>query len=555
MMPPLLAAPGFRGPMPFVAYREDEIMTSDSRRAGIACFLFLLLGITAHGDSGASPILLKDADGKRIAGLIEQLGSDKFTDREAAMRDLERIGARALEALRKASQGDSVEICRRAASLIKKIGKDITGREILRARQVRLRLKDTPLPEAVAELAKQSGYEIALDDPQGKLKKRKVTLDTGDATFWQAVDLLCRAGNVVEADEDGLRGIRWVVQEEANGGDLPAGAEEKPVGAGRTDDTKTAKLAGKQPAPAAEKLYPAHDPGRMVLIDGKPAEDSVVYFGAARIRAIRHPRYTPAKPARADENAIGLQFSLEPKRSWQRITSLRPIEAVDDQGQSLAVVTVPSAGLRMNYQGKTSVSVIGCEHGHCLFCGADAYTALRLKKGEKPAKTVKEFKGTLTAEVYGPVTTLIPVDTLPEAVGKTFLSDIGDPLAVLEVVKGDENRITLKTALKIAADIETVDAIGATIGDPILGLPAKKQPIEITLTDWHGNPVQTTRHAVSNRDDPKGFTQIHEWTFQLPKDRSAVKVVISRLGQATIRVPFTLKNVPLLLTGPRSLEK
>ena len=42
-------------------------------------------------------------------------------------------------------------------------------------------------PKAVADFKKQSGYDITLSDPEGKLKDRRITLDTGDVTFWQAL--------------------------------------------------------------------------------------------------------------------------------------------------------------------------------------------------------------------------------------------------------------------------------------------------------------------------------------------------------------------------------
>src|SRR5262245_58637640 len=58
----------------------------------------------AADEDGPAKIVDKDADADRIAKLVAQLGSDSFAEREAATRDLERLGAAALEALRKAAQ-------------------------------------------------------------------------------------------------------------------------------------------------------------------------------------------------------------------------------------------------------------------------------------------------------------------------------------------------------------------------------------------------------------------------------------------------------------------
>src|SRR5262249_12381156 len=65
-------------------------------------------------------------------------------------------------------------------------------RKLLAPTRVRLTYRDAPVLEAVADLAAKTGFQISyIDDPE-KLNGRKVTLDTGDTTFWQAFDLFCR---------------------------------------------------------------------------------------------------------------------------------------------------------------------------------------------------------------------------------------------------------------------------------------------------------------------------------------------------------------------------
>ena len=53
-------------------------------------------------------------------------------------------------------------------------------------KRLRLVYKNTPVADAVADFRRKSGYDIVLSDPDGKLKNRTVTLDTGEVTFWQA---------------------------------------------------------------------------------------------------------------------------------------------------------------------------------------------------------------------------------------------------------------------------------------------------------------------------------------------------------------------------------
>src|SRR5262249_49527613 len=143
-------------------------------------------------------------DAARINKLIEQMGSGDFDEREKASTALDAIGEPALPALRKAAQGDDVEVRKRAGELVQQIEKRLESARLLAPKRVRLVYKDTPLAEAVADLQKKSGYTLTLRDPENKLKGRTITLDTGDTTFWHALDLFCRKAGLAEATAEGL---------------------------------------------------------------------------------------------------------------------------------------------------------------------------------------------------------------------------------------------------------------------------------------------------------------------------------------------------------------
>src|SRR5262249_29631729 len=66
-------------------------------------------------------------------------------------------------------------------------------------KRVHLKLKDTPVLDAVAELQKQSGYPIQVMGDRTGVADKKITLDTGATTFWEALDQLCRAAGLTEA--------------------------------------------------------------------------------------------------------------------------------------------------------------------------------------------------------------------------------------------------------------------------------------------------------------------------------------------------------------------
>ena len=64
------------------------------------------------------------ADDQRIAGLIQQLDSDQFLERESAQQELLKIGAAAKGALDRALQSDSAEVRFRVRAILKKLTRD-----------------------------------------------------------------------------------------------------------------------------------------------------------------------------------------------------------------------------------------------------------------------------------------------------------------------------------------------------------------------------------------------------------------------------------------------
>ena len=110
-----------------------------------------------------------------IRRLVDQLGSSKFVEREEATAALDAAGEPALAELRRAADGDDAEVRRRAVELVRIIEQRVETDHLLSPLKVKLVFKDTPLPDAVAELSRQSGYTINLQDPNHKLKSRKIT--------------------------------------------------------------------------------------------------------------------------------------------------------------------------------------------------------------------------------------------------------------------------------------------------------------------------------------------------------------------------------------------
>ncbi|HEV3084596.1 MAG TPA: HEAT repeat domain-containing protein [Gemmataceae bacterium] len=85
----------------------------------------ILLGIcpflSAADESKVTEKAVPAKSEKEIKPLIDQLGSERFKDREQAAHELARLGKSALPGLRKATESPDAEVRRRAQQLVEQI--------------------------------------------------------------------------------------------------------------------------------------------------------------------------------------------------------------------------------------------------------------------------------------------------------------------------------------------------------------------------------------------------------------------------------------------------
>ena len=129
---------------------------------------------------GAGP----DAD---PSALVARLGSPRYADRRGASDDLEKLGRRAVNALRAARAVDDAEVRSRAEMLLEKIEVDLLTRPTL----VTLEGRGRPLGEVVRDLAIESGTGLVLDRELAEDSGRRVDV-RGDRPipFWSAIERL-----------------------------------------------------------------------------------------------------------------------------------------------------------------------------------------------------------------------------------------------------------------------------------------------------------------------------------------------------------------------------
>jgi RNA polymerase sigma factor (sigma-70 family) len=463
---------------------------------GVLTYRAAMAGQPGPGTRPAPPAA---TDAARIARLVSQLGSDAFTDREKAAKDLDAIGAPALDALREAARTGEAEQSKRAKDLAARIEARIESAGMLAPRRVRLVYRDTPVAEAVADFKAKSGYDLSLSDPEGKLKDRTVTLDTGDVTFWQALDQFCRQARLVEAPvPDGPPpGV---------GGGVFRGGGFGGVGAG--------------PIGGMMVMQQSAAPDRIVLADGRPRDLPASDGTAVRVRALGKAD-GPGSPADG-EAVLALEVTPEPKLRWRGVTAVEVGKATDDQGQTLE-----------------QVKPVGQVPGNPV--------PARFKRGPKAATSLREITGTVTARVLREPQPYLTIDDVLGAAGKNFQAADGGGLRVIDVAKGPAGRVELRFAVDPpvgAAPAGGPVRVTHRSGRVVVSSAGGDGPeYELAVMDDKGVVLEPVglggRGGVGREPD-------YSATYQPRQGQGApAKLIYTVSPNVTLNVPFTLRNVPL----------
>jgi len=127
--------------------------------------------------------------------LIDQLADLDFHKRDAASRQLEALGAKAIPALRAASRHSDPEVRRRAADLLG----PIEATALLAPKRVTLSLEKKTTAEVLEALRKHTDYQIdvfAAPLPKAGAEEQRFSFQWKDVPFWQALDELGRAAGL-----------------------------------------------------------------------------------------------------------------------------------------------------------------------------------------------------------------------------------------------------------------------------------------------------------------------------------------------------------------------
>jgi hypothetical protein len=507
--------------------------------------LFLLLVGGAIGWIGAASAQAADEKSERlrVARFVAQLGSSDFADREAATRALDAIGPPALEALHVAAHGSDAEMRRRAQDLIQHIERRAETARLLAPRRIHLLYKDTPVLDALTDFSRRSGVALDFVGDRGLLTERRLTLDTGLVSFWEAFERFCRESGVAEPV-------------------LFADGPERMAHRGTTQPQSPYEWNNPYTYPSP---YGGADPSHLALVEGKPPVLATCRIGALQVRALpAHVSIAGHWPG-GGEKLLPLEVSPEPGLAWQGVIGLRVTHAVDELGQEL-VQPVAFVGAAMNFQERfwgggvriwNNMSRYYDPYGQM---GDPRHVPLQLRLGKYPARLGKQVEGVITAQMQTPLETLLTIDNPLQAAGQSVEGPQGASMKLIEAIREPNGQI--KVRVQLAPPVEDPGVAAAAFGRNARFWAINRAAMGMRLTETaemarlqlrgaHGQPFALV--ADSSSLDPQAFVngpnqgpQEHRLTFQPAEDRGDPAQLVY-LGRRTVvvEVPFTLKDVPL----------
>jgi outer membrane protein assembly factor BamB len=467
-----------------------------------------------------------------FADLINQLGSEAYAARERATQALDAAGPAALDALRKVAAGAEPEARRRAEVLVRAIEKRRETAQLIEPQKLRLQYKDTPLAEAVADFSKRAGVTLKLHPDRVKADDRKITLDTGLVTFWEALDQFCAKAGLEEMP---LRVTAHSPYVSSGSGIVITGGR---------GSTRTDILRGARP----EK------PPEVTLIDGKFVPRPTSDVGTLRVRVAPPETHVWQERKEDDEVLFALDVMSAGRAQWVKAVGLRLDRALDENGRAVSQLPTSFKPPPSATAGRGSVMINGMPivpppdepEGP-----AARVVPVRLRRAAGAApKKLRELSGTIVAQMRTAHEPVVTVENVLKAAGKTVAGPRGGEVKVLDVAKDEDGQIRLKVRVERvgrgAADVPVNPFGGGTVivNGRRLGEEDLLSSTDFSLLDDKGRPFRTAR-AVST-GTRAGAAHEYELVYEPESSQGeAAKFVYADRRTLFIEVPFTLRDVPL----------
>ena len=540
-----------------------------------------------------------------ISEMIKSLGDSSFEVREKAEKDLGLAGEPALEQLRKERKSEDPEIRRRVETLIKKIEMESDNKKLINPKKITMNHMDVPVTEVIADLVKQSGYRIILEDKSRALESKKISVEMKDVAFWEALETIAMKANLVEVA--GLQGTAGnPIRVEFPKANVfprvapklvplpvpPKEVEEPKKGVKNNVGLQTIRVLfvpqeKAQPvAPPAVLPQPLLPPGIglgqvfgqiAIGMDQAPAgrgKENVIILkegkfdllptdnrSAYRIRLLKTPETVFGK---ADDKhiLIGLEVTPEPRFKLQEITGVKITKAVDESGQILEQDTnisrndIPAPPLPGRIIARP-IQAIGLEGK----AGAvDSKVPIHFLKAQKESKSIQMLEGKLILQVLDDSKSILEITNIEKEVGKKIEGKSGAWLKINECGKDAKGFHSLRIEYDIPADAVAANAQNNRIQFGNIGVqnniiiqngqfnmvggagPANLG--EFKIFDAEGKTLTPNSSSTSVQIGPGGTKRSINVTYPA-SSKAPFKIVYEGGTPIAVEVPFSLKLIPL----------
>ena len=359
-------------------------------------------GATTDSNSAIDPTIL-----------VARLGSPRFREREDAAKQLETLGLAALPALRAAKTTRDPEIQTRARRLRDRIERVL----MLRPSLVALNARDRPLNEIVASIGPQARVKVMLEGQGRGLFQtwpKATVVESKPLPFWDALDRVCRAGNV-------RRSLST-------------------QGSGEDESSESVGLVMLNELPKKLKHFPTYNHG--------PFQVRLVKFRRERELSLDQKEDDPTEQFQAI-----LAIAAEPRLAIGVNGAPRLIEAIDDRGRSLKPLDGPKDG------GNDPDMAPGIPFDIPPEVAGDQMITIPLRLPKDVGQKIARLRGTISLHVAGLREDPLEIP-LTDAIGKTFRD--GDLSVLVQNVKNEADGSSSVDVL-LRDDSEATDPNGQRV--------------------------------------------------------------------------------------------
>ena len=481
---------------------------------------------------------------ERLKALISQLGSERFQDRQEASRLLEQAGEPALPLLRALLTTSDLEVRRRAEDLIPRIEVRLETARAIAPSRVNFKCQDLTVAEAITEFVKQTGHQVLPVGDLSKMAERRITLDTGDTTFWDAFAQLCAKAGIRESE---------------NQPDQPVNANQVYFRGGN------GRMVARRVFLNNAMYYPQQRmlaDSTLTVEDGASPHYGSTTSGSLRIRAL------PAKgsvftdlPDGTKQVALNMEVKPEAHLEWTQFIALRIDRVLDDAGRKTRH-TGDFIDNGFNPNMYNDAMMWQMQMGD-IYSEQPTNTNLHqipisIIVGDKSVRSLRELSGTICGRVRTAPEALAIVDNLPKAVGKTSKGSDDTEVKITEYKLDADGLYQVKVELKTPLTAQMNDAQMMNNLGILLprGNQVNQPNIPLNKDDPNSVPFKVLNAAgetmelvtgnlqiLANNESSRVFTLVYK-----PKSVGSEPAKLEYIGRREIlvEVPFTLKDVPLV---------